>query len=441
MFGVIYPLFAGSDARLLFLDCAHKFYGVVNAKAMGPMKVTTKYASIEGSAPVPALPRSVSLHAVDVEDRAGHELEAQTIVNPQGWHAPPADNDAQPDGLLSRAEFLRMVQREKRRTDRSHSALSLAVLIVDANGGSTLQSMLDKVLTMVRETDYVTATDDLCVAVLLPDTGEAGLSSFLDKVALSRDGKGAHAVGATYPDVAFERLIAERLGTPRSRHAADAHEPSPLRSHGYAGKRALDILGALVALVLLSPFMLVTGLLIRLTSPGAVIFRQTRIGQGGAPFVMLKFRSMRTDVDDSAHREFVASLIDGKVPQTGNGASAGQFKMKADPRVTAIGRFIRKTSIDELPQFYNVLKGDMSLVGPRPPVPYEADKYKAWHRRRVFEMKPGLTGIWQVEGRSRVSFDDMVRMDLRYLQRCSLRFDLSILFRTVLVVLTCKGAQ
>ncbi len=412
---------------------------MVNAKAMGPMKVTTKYASIEGAAPVAALPRGVALHAVDATD--GVTSAALEIAHPQGWHAPAADNDAKPDGLLSRTEFLRMVQREKRRTDRSHSALSLALLTIDANGGSTLQDMLEKVSTMVRETDYLAATDDQCIAVLLPDTGEAGLRSFLDKAALSRGSQSAHANGATYPDAAFDRLVAERLGTPRSRHAADADERSLLRSHGYPAKRALDMLGALTALVLLSPLMLITALLIKLTSSGPAVFRQTRIGQGGTPFVMYKFRSMRTDIDDRAHREFVAKLIDGKTPAAGNGAPAGAFKMKADPRVTAIGRFIRKTSIDELPQFYNVLIGDMSLVGPRPPVPYEAEKYKAWHRRRVFELKPGLTGIWQVEGRSRVSFDDMVRMDLRYLQHCSLRFDLTILLRTVLVVLTCEGAQ
>ena len=408
------------------------------------MKVTTKYTSIEGTSPAAAPTRGVALHAVDVA--AGAEYSsvmsvAPSIAHPQRWHAPPADNDAQPDALLSRAEFLRMLQREKRRTDRSHSALSLAVLVVDANGGSTLQRMLERVSTMVRETDYLTTTDDLCIAVLLPDTGEAGLRSFLDKVALSRDGKGTHIAGATYPDAAFDRLITERLGTPRSRHAADADEPSPMRSRGYAGKRALDVLGALVALTVLSPIILAAWMLIRLTSPGPAIFRQTRVGQGGAPFVMFKFRSMRTDVDDRAHRDFVASLIDGKVSPSGTGSTDGQFKMKADPRITAIGRFIRKTSIDELPQFYNVLKGDMSLVGPRPPLQYEADKYKAWHRRRVFEMKPGLTGIWQVEGRSRVSFDDMVRMDLRYLQHCSLSFDVAILLRTVAVVLTCEGAQ
>jgi lipopolysaccharide/colanic/teichoic acid biosynthesis glycosyltransferase len=412
---------------------------VVNAKAMGPMKVTTKYASIDGTGQVGALPRSVALHAVDTAGAAA--ASTPTEAQPHGWHALSADNDVQPDGLLSRTAFLRMVQREKRRTDRSHSALSLALLTVDADGGSSVQDMLEKVSTMVRETDYITATDDQCIAILLPDTGEVGLRCFLDKVALSRSGKGADAVGATYPDAAFDRLIAERLGTPRSRHAVEADEPSVVRLHGYAGKRALDVLGAMVALVLLSPVMLVVALVIKLTSPGAVIFRQTRVGQGGAPFAMYKFRSMRTDVDDRAHREFVASLIDGKLPPSGNGTTAGQFKMKADPRITAIGRLIRKTSIDELPQFYNVLIGDMSLVGPRPPVPYEAEKYKAWHRRRVSEMKPGLTGIWQVEGRSRVSFDDMVRMDLRYLQHCSLRFDLAVLLRTVAVVLTCEGAR
>lgn len=402
------------------------------------MKVTTKYARVDGAPPVEADPGSVALYSVAPAITAD---AAQVIVQPHGWHTLPADNDAQPDGFLSRAEFLRMIQREKRRTDRSHSALSMALLTVDANGGVSIQGVLEKVATMVRETDYVTATDDDRIAVLLPDTGEAGLRSFLDKVALSSTIQGCHVVGATYPEPEFDRLIADQLGTPRSRHAANAGEPSLARSNGYPLKRALDVLGAAVALVLLSPLMLLVALVIRLSSPGPVIYRQTRIGQGGAPFVMYKFRSMRTDVDDRAHREFVASLIDGKAGSSASGEAAGHFKMKADPRITAIGRLIRKTSIDELPQFCNVLIGNMSLVGPRPPVPYEAEKYKTWHRRRVFEMKPGLTGIWQVEGRSRVSFDDMVRMDLRYLRRCSLRFDLNVLLRTVLVVLTCEGAR
>jgi lipopolysaccharide/colanic/teichoic acid biosynthesis glycosyltransferase len=277
--------------------------------------------------------------------------------------------------------------------------------------------------------------DDESVAVLLPDTGAAGLGKFLDKVALIDGIKQATAHGATYPDPAFDSLVAERLGTPRSRHSAAEIETPPVERSGYGLKRALDIVGALFALVVLGLPMLLVALAIRLTSKGPAIFKQTRIGQRGKPFVMYKFRSMRTDMDDSIHRDFVASLIEG------NTGPLASFKIKHDPRVTQIGRLIRKTSIDELPQFFNVLKGEMSLVGPRPPLPYEADKYKTWHRRRVFELKPGLTGIWQVEGRSRVSFDDMVRMDLRYLRECSLGFDLLILLRTIKVVLTCEGAQ
>jgi lipopolysaccharide/colanic/teichoic acid biosynthesis glycosyltransferase len=295
---------------------------------------------------------------------------------------------------------------------------------------------------MVRETDYTAAIDDDGIAVLLPDTGEAGLRSFLDKVALARHAHVLSVVGATYPDASFDRLMAERMGTPRSRHPAEGDEPAIAGAHGYPLKRTLDVVGSIVALVLLSPLMLVVALIIKLTSPGPVIFRQQRIGQGGVPFTFYKFRSMRSDNDDRVHRDFVASLIDGTSTASGEATrTAGRFKMKADPRVTPIGRLIRKASIDELPQFWNVLKGDMSLVGPRPPVPYEADRYQAWHMRRVFELKPGLTGIWQVEGRSRVSFNDMVRMDLRYPRHCSLRFDLGILLRTVVVVLTCKGAQ
>jgi lipopolysaccharide/colanic/teichoic acid biosynthesis glycosyltransferase len=150
---------------------------------------------------------------------------------------------------------------------------------------------------------------------------------------------------------------------------------------------------------------------------------------------------MRTGNDDSIHRQYVQNLIKGdnaKVnQQTGTDPL---YKIKSDPRVTSVGRLIRKTSIDELPQLFNVLKGDMSLVGPRPPLPYEAENYRSWHLRRVLDIKPGITGLWQVEGRSKVSFDEMVRLDLRYIRSCSLALDLRILLKTVLVVLTCDGA-
>jgi exopolysaccharide biosynthesis polyprenyl glycosylphosphotransferase len=407
-------------------------------RAIGLMKVTTKLASLDAELQLPGMQRAVALHALP-GGAGSHAPAAPTLLH--GWHAHDADNDVVAEGVLARAEFLRMIQREKRRTDRSHSALSLAVLDFDCGLAGARDTLLDRVCAMVRETDYVAAIDVDGIAVLLPDTGEAGLRSFLDKVALARLGLVLSVTGATYSDPAFDRLMSERVAAARSRHAMDAPVAPPSET-GYVLKRALDVVGAAFALIALLPLMVVVALLIKLTSRGPVIFTQQRIGQGGKPFVFYKFRSMRTGNDDRVHRDYVAGLIDGSHASGNNHAhEAGSFKMKEDPRVTPIGRFIRKTSIDEIPQFFNVLKGDMSLVGPRPAVPYEVDRYKGWHRRRVFELKPGLTGIWQVHGRSRVTFDEMVRMDLRYLRQCSLLFDLKILAKTVGVVLRCEGAR
>jgi lipopolysaccharide/colanic/teichoic acid biosynthesis glycosyltransferase len=151
---------------------------------------------------------------------------------------------------------------------------------------------------------------------------------------------------------------------------------------------------------------------------------------------------MSWNADDRIHREYVARLISGDVQGTNQGnVVTPLFKIRSDPRVTPIGKVIRKTSMDELPQLFNVLKGNMSLVGPRPPLRYETEQYQSWHLRRVLEMKPGITGLWQVEGRSKTTFDEMVRLDLRYVNRSSLLFDLKILFKTVKVVLTCEGAK
>jgi lipopolysaccharide/colanic/teichoic acid biosynthesis glycosyltransferase len=206
-------------------------------------------------------------------------------------------------------------------------------------------------------------------------------------------------------------------------------------------KRVVDIIGSIALILLLSPVMLVTALAIALGSPGPIIFKQIRLGRRGAPFVFYKFRSMLVNSDDQIHREYVTNLIEGKLDDVNQGDAANpHFKIKADPRVTGIGTIIRATSIDELPQLFNVLKGDMSLVGPRPPLPYEAEKYQSWHLRRVLEIRPGITGLWQVEGRSKTSFDDMVRLDLRYIRSCSPLLDLKILLKTVLVVLKRDGA-
>ena len=179
---------------------------------------------------------------------------------------------------------------------------------------------------------------------------------------------------------------------------------------------------------------------IKLTSKGPVLFRQVRLGQYGKKFTFLKFRSMYVNTNSAIHEEYVKRFIAGSPDSELSGNGQKVYKLIADPRVTPIGRFLRKTSLDELPQFINVLKGEMSLVGPRPPVIYEFERYDLWHKQRLLAVKPGITGLWQVDGRSRVKFDDMVRLDIRYARTWSLWLDLKILLQTPRAVLSGDGA-
>jgi lipopolysaccharide/colanic/teichoic acid biosynthesis glycosyltransferase len=209
-------------------------------------------------------------------------------------------------------------------------------------------------------------------------------------------------------------------------------------------KRVVDVLGSGGLLVLLSPVLVGIGVAIKLTSPGPILFQQTRIGQFGQPFRFLKFRSMYIDADPSVHAQYVQAFI--LQSKHGRGAPEGLkqdglFKLSKDPRITPLGHFLRRSSLDELPQLLNVLAGTMSLVGPRPPIPYEAAHYELWHRRRVLEAKPGLTGLWQVRGRSRTTFDEMVRLDLHYIDTWSLWTDLKLLLQTPWTVLKGDGAR
>jgi lipopolysaccharide/colanic/teichoic acid biosynthesis glycosyltransferase len=204
----------------------------------------------------------------------------------------------------------------------------------------------------------------------------------------------------------------------------------------------MDIMGSALALAVFLPAFLAIAFAVKATSKGPVFFRQRRIGRHGKSFVFLKFRSMQANNDAAIHKEYVQKLIAGKAdkqPSAENGE--GVYKLTQDPRITRVGAFLRKTSLDELPQFINVLKGEMSLVGPRPPVPYEVEAYDIWHRRRLLEAKPGITGLWQVSGRSRVKFDDMVRLDLLYARTWSPWIDVKILWRTPGAVVLGNGAH
>lgn len=207
-------------------------------------------------------------------------------------------------------------------------------------------------------------------------------------------------------------------------------------------KRGIDLVGSFFGLIILSPALLFISLGVKLTSRGPILFKQERVGQWGQTFTFLKFRSMYVNSDESSHKEYVTKLItreNGDPPSGGPLEGQGVYKMTEDRRVTALGSFLRKTSLDELPQFINVLKGEMSLVGPRPPIPYECEIYNLWHRRRILEMKPGITGLWQVKGRSRLTFDQMVRLDLRYIHEWSLWLDLKIILKTPWIMVSGTG--
>jgi exopolysaccharide biosynthesis polyprenyl glycosylphosphotransferase len=200
-------------------------------------------------------------------------------------------------------------------------------------------------------------------------------------------------------------------------------------------KRAFDVLAALVILALLSPLMVAVALAVKLNSRGPVFYRQERIGENGRPFRMIKFRSMYTGVDSSVHKDYVTRLIRENVDVADSNST---LKLRNDSRITPVGRVIRRTSLDELPQFFNVLRGEMSLVGPRPSIPYEVEMYKDWHRRRLHAI-PGITGYWQVNGRSRVSFEEMVRMDIYYIENQSVWLDLQLLLKTPLAMMRGSG--
>jgi exopolysaccharide biosynthesis polyprenyl glycosylphosphotransferase len=197
---------------------------------------------------------------------------------------------------------------------------------------------------------------------------------------------------------------------------------------GRAAKRVLDILGAIVLVVLTAPLMAIAAVALRLDSEGPVLFRQERVGQGETRFILYKFRTMHQDAEEQLERL-----------EAYNEATGPLFKMRDDPRVTRVGRIIRRISLDEMPQLYNVLRGEMSLVGPRPPLPREVAKYQEWHRRRL-AVAPGMTGLWQVSGRSDVTFDEMVLLDLYYIENWSLVLDFKILLRTIPKALFGRGA-
>jgi exopolysaccharide biosynthesis polyprenyl glycosylphosphotransferase len=306
--------------------------------------------------------------------------------------------------------------------------------------GKLIRKFLESLGENTRETDIKGWADRHVIGLILPDTNEKGAQRCIEKVLNGSGDVTARVVSRTYPDDLFNMMLAEKRSQ-ADLSPIDLDDSVRTRRVQAALKRLLDMAGSAFGLLLASPLMLITAFIVKISSPGPAIFKQVRLGKKGVRFPFYKFRSMYWKADDRVHQEYVTNLIEGNLDRINQGdAERPLYKMKSDPRITSIGKIIRKTNIDELPQFFNVLKGEMSLVGPRPPIPYEVEKYQSWHLRRILEVKPGITGLWQVDGRSRTSFDDMVRLDLRYAQNWSLWLDLKILAKTVRVVIRPRGA-
>lgn len=346
-----------------------------------------------------------------------------------------------------------------------------------------------------RDYDIKTLIDQYRIGILLIDTSIDGAKAFIEKISqqfFDRFGKNGkeeylsvlkwieissyplNQIGSSYniqgTPIVLKKL--EFLGSKRSesnllslRQTSDLHlnwklvipsgdalvvdipifwrfSYSDRRLFDYEfSKRMVDITGSIFGIILFLPLMILIALMIKVTSKGPVLYKQKRIGYLGKKFTFLKFRTMRVNSDETIHREYVKKLIQGKNEEINHGTNERPlYKLENDSRITAIGKVLRKLSLDELPQFLNVLSGSMSLVGPRPPIRYEVEDYKNWHHRRILEVKPGITGLWQVYGRSSTTFDEMVRLDLKYVKEKSLRLDIEILLKTFAAIFNTKGA-
>uniref|UniRef100_C6E405 Undecaprenyl-phosphate galactose phosphotransferase n=1 Tax=Geobacter sp. (strain M21) TaxID=443144 RepID=C6E405_GEOSM len=352
-----------------------------------------------------------------------------------------------PQGVQPETRFRQKLIQERKRAERANKPLLVMIVnpgcvaageeadsVVGCVGGG-LQSCL-------RETDICGVLNDgAMVGVILTEIG----ADDLDKVKKAVAQKAREKLSQLLDDEMARRVTITFRIYPESGGKSGAFdmifypeqaEKSLEGTVGEIAKRGLDLVGSATGLVLLAPAFALLASAIKLTSDGPVFFKQQRIGRNGRKFKLLKFRTMYVGNDDQIHQDYVKLLIQGKVAEE----QGRVFKITGDPRVTSIGKVLRKYSLDELPQLLNVLIGEMSLVGPRPPISYEVEHYSGWQRNRLIGKRPGITGAWQVSGRSSTTFDEMVRLDLRYLKGWSIVLDFKILLQTPLAVLKCKGA-
>ena len=366
-----------------------------------------------------------------------------------------AEGSRRASTVFQESVFQSMLARERWRAERSRKPFVLMLLDAHRENGlaeKVLHQALEALEASTRQTDMIGwYQQDAIVGAIFTELGDEEKGLIVEALSTKIRARLRESLGSdqsaklaislhVFPEN-WDRNHPEWVADPKL--YPDLTPKAPQKKVSLGVKRAIDVLGSAGLLLVISPFLAAIALIIKLTSSGPVLFEQERLGRLGARFKCLKFRTMQLNCESRIHEDYIQQFIAGK----GEGAKTGSdttapavYKITNDPRVTPIGRFLRKTSLDELPQLWNVLRGEMSLVGPRPPVPYEFEIYDVWHRRRVLEVKPGITGLWQVSGRSRTRFDDMVRLDLRYARCWSLWLDVKILCATPRVVFWGDGA-
>ena len=333
----------------------------------------------------------------------------------------------------SRKHFNELLKQERLRSDRSNHTFTLLLFNIGIQKKNTplIRNLSEILASRVRFSDDVGFFDDQKIAVLLPDTSTQGARMLADK--LSKE-IGIYVPSLqyemyTYPPCTYywDKVQVVSLLSPEEIHVKV--------SDGYSmpfWKRAMDIFVSFTGLFLLAPLFILIAIVIKIVSPGPVFFSQKRVGHRGKIFNVFKFRTMKVNSSAHIHHHYLKGLInedsEGDKPME-------KLDMDDDPRIIPFGKFIRVSSLDELPQLINVLRGEMSLVGPRPCIPYETDEYLLWHSRR-FDITPGISGLWQVSGKNKLTFKEMIRLDIKYAAKRSFCLDIQILLKTLFVVLS-----
>jgi exopolysaccharide biosynthesis polyprenyl glycosylphosphotransferase len=369
-------------------------------------------------------------------------VQVRASARPRGqWRGRPL--------VVGEGLFRDVLVREQKRADRFEERFLLVVVscVSRRSDPATWNRIVKAVSAAKRDTDVLGWLEqNSAIGLIVPEIGSLDTSFAREVESRVQAALATELDAEARTDISVD--VHCHVGARTAGSEGDAAAVIPTSLHVSKGevvrsalKRGLDIAASAALLAVLSPLFAVIAVLVKLKSPGPVFFGQVRVGESGKPFKMFKFRTMQVNNDPSIHQAFVSQFIKAGAPNGGDAGADAPFKIVNDPRVTSIGRILRSTSLDELPQFWNVLRGDMSLVGPRPALRYEVEQYKPWHYRRVLEARPGITGLWQVSGRSRTTFDDMVRLDLRYAKKSSAWTDIKILLATPRAVIMGKGAH